>query len=120
TRMRRIGLLFALSCLWNCTWILCWHYNFLLINRSCGTKPNELVGLMCVLQRGRSCPKWSFTLLQNCLCTKLLEIFRNDVHIDAIIRNDERIAIPKQVRNRLHEDASRLWLDRYEKFKPVP
>lgn len=26
-RLRRIGWLFALSCLWNCTWILCWHYN---------------------------------------------------------------------------------------------
>lgn len=26
-RLRRIGWLFALSCLWNCLWILCWHYN---------------------------------------------------------------------------------------------
>lgn len=26
-RLRRIGWLFALSCLWNCVWILCWHYN---------------------------------------------------------------------------------------------
>ncbi len=30
--LRRIGFLFALSCLWNGVWILCWHYNLFLLS----------------------------------------------------------------------------------------
>lgn len=26
-RLRRIGYLFALSCVWNAAWLFCWHYN---------------------------------------------------------------------------------------------
>ena len=26
-RLRRIGFLFALSCVWNIAWLFCWHYN---------------------------------------------------------------------------------------------